>query len=204
MVGGLPTISMIFASLVVFNVNISSTFESTAQNFCAGLILGAVAKELFPQIDNVSKSTSMIGISCGFFIGLFFVNFLDYFVDLIQRHICCLDDDDEDSGGGAKKMDIESHELLSAKSLELQKLAAASRSYQSLDASDRSPVMNAAMAEASGRTKTGVGERERDKGRDRDEENYSESGTEETGSDADQDPAIMLLASQAIASPMHR
>lgn len=46
-----------------------------------GLILGAVAKELFPALYAPSFEDNLIGVSTGFFIGLFFVNFLDYVVE---------------------------------------------------------------------------------------------------------------------------
>ena len=52
----------------------------------AGLILGAVAKELFPQISTAGSVHSSVGITVGFFMGLFFVNFLDYVVDLVENY----------------------------------------------------------------------------------------------------------------------
>ena len=51
--------------------------------------MGAVAKELFPQIDTDSKSDNVLGISIGFIIGLFFVNYLDYFVTTVENSLSC-------------------------------------------------------------------------------------------------------------------
>lgn len=38
LVGAVPTISMILMSFFVFNMEVSKTFEGTAQFFCAGMI----------------------------------------------------------------------------------------------------------------------------------------------------------------------
>jgi len=57
--------------------------------YATGLILGAVAKELFPQIETDSKHDNMLGITIGFVIGLFFVNYLDYFVTTVENNLSC-------------------------------------------------------------------------------------------------------------------
>lgn len=159
LVGSLPTVSMLLTSLLTFNAKISSTFESTAQNFCAGLIIGAVAKELFPQIDTDNKYDNLVGISVGFFIGIIFVNFLDYLVDFIQHNCSCCgfegDGDSDSADNSINGSDVENS------GLQLQ--------YQS------------------------IGSRE-----------LVEDSGSESGSEADQSEPIIMLASQAIASPMHR
>lgn len=58
--------------------------------FYAGLILGAVAKELFPQIETDSKQDNVVGITIGFVIGLIFVNYLDYFVTTVENSLSYL------------------------------------------------------------------------------------------------------------------
>ena len=89
-IGLLPTISMLSLSLLAMRCypNTSEIFESVTQNLCAGhqcnlwliinidesgLIMGAVAKELFPQISSDSNNTNIfIGVSIGFTIALAF------------------------------------------------------------------------------------------------------------------------------------
>eukprot|EP01032_Pedospumella_encystans_P025449 gene25449-28765_t len=88
--GSLPTLSMLVCSFVAVSVQFSKTFESSAQNYCAGLILGAVAKELFPQIETDSKQDNVVGITIGFVIGLIFVNYLDYFVTTVENSLSYL------------------------------------------------------------------------------------------------------------------
>lgn len=61
-----------------------------AFSFYTGLILGAVAKELFPQIETESKQDNIIGISIGFTLGLIFVNYLDYFVTSVENGLAFL------------------------------------------------------------------------------------------------------------------
>lgn len=39
MAGSLPTLSMMFCSLLAVNVQFTSTFEASAQNYCAGITL---------------------------------------------------------------------------------------------------------------------------------------------------------------------
>lgn len=69
---------------------------------CLGLILGAVAKELFPQISSVSKKDSFIGLTAGFFIGLLFVNYLPFITTAVETHCtCCFAAEGEDTDGSA-------------------------------------------------------------------------------------------------------
>lgn len=110
-VGFIPSVSMLGASLVGFQLNVSPLLEATAQNFCAGrcnkttihvfnikyfylgLIIGAVAKELFPQISDVTAGKSnFFSVSCGFIFGLVFFHFLDYFISFMQSILeSCVD-----------------------------------------------------------------------------------------------------------------
>ena len=55
------------------------------------MILGAVAKELFPQIDNEvvnlqSNLKSLFGTTLGFLAGLFFIYALDYVIASIEKN----------------------------------------------------------------------------------------------------------------------
>lgn len=139
-----------------------------------GLILGAVAKELFPQISTVSKADNLVGISIGFFAGLFFINYLDYFVTFVENNMTCLTR--YDSGNvGALSFDDASGGLininLSPSNGEKQPLSGFddNKSYQSLDTNELD----------------------------------METGSD-YGSESGQDHPVILLASQATASPMHR
>eukprot|EP00981_Chlorochromonas_danica_P007656 scaffold1833_cov185-Ochromonas_danica.AAC.4 len=62
-IGAIPTISMSMMSLFVFKLDVPKWFEAMAQNFCAGLIIGAVGKELLPQFSSFSKFDVLIGLT---------------------------------------------------------------------------------------------------------------------------------------------
>jgi len=162
--GSLPTVSMLLCSLLAFNVKFSSTFEASAQNYCAGLILGAVAKELFPEIEIHSKKENLVGITVGFFIGLFFVNFQDYFVTWIENLMSSWTKEDANSSGDEN--DTAEREYI---------LTEQNASYNSLESGDFSPNPGTNISEVS-----------------------------ECESPKNGDAPIMLLAAQAIASPIHR
>mmetsp|Transcript_34344 Transcript_34344/g.49925 ORF Transcript_34344/g.49925 Transcript_34344/m.49925 type:complete len:565 (-) Transcript_34344:80-1774(-) len=90
-VGGIPTSFMILTSLLAqyFSSFTNDFFESIIQNFCAGLILGAVAKELFPQISIDANSNAanetLIGSTLGFVVAFIFISYLDYFIAYLEK-----------------------------------------------------------------------------------------------------------------------
>jgi zinc transporter ZupT len=56
-------------------------------SFCGyflGLIVGAVAKELFPELGDLNDSDRMLGITLGFLFGCFFFHGLDSVVEFIE------------------------------------------------------------------------------------------------------------------------
>ena len=65
LIGLLPTLAMGLSGLFSSLIELSSTMESSSQNFCAGLILGAVAIELVPQVMDLPMNESFIGIRYG-------------------------------------------------------------------------------------------------------------------------------------------
>lgn len=166
-VGLLPTASMILAALLIYNLKISKTFESTAQNYCAGLILGAVAKELFPQVSSVSKWNNLVGITVGFTIGLAFVNFLDYVVSMVENSFSCA----TPATTGDDLVIVGSVSSLGGGIQMGSRSPNSAQHYQALESGTNMDFI---------------------------------SEGSESGSEADQDHPIVLLASQAIASPMHR
>lgn len=85
LIAAIPAGSMMFGSLLMLLVpSVNPKFQATMQNLSAGIILAAVATELFPLLDNEGSNsdTSAWGLAIGFFTGiaaLFGVKrFLDY------------------------------------------------------------------------------------------------------------------------------
>ena len=75
---------MIASSITLTNIDVNKFTEATLQKFAAGLILGAVASELFPlMLENVSEANCLIGVSIGFFISLILLNTMEKFIDYI-------------------------------------------------------------------------------------------------------------------------
>jgi hypothetical protein len=136
LVGGIPTLTMGLASLLLTSISVSSLTEAAFQNFAAGLILAAVASELFPLMigSDISPSNSMIGISAGFAIGLLMLNgteaAIEYFIQLADRRKASL------IGAGPslssvivrKKTDIQFNDIEENLSLELSSFYAGKRS----------------------------------------------------------------------------
>ena len=58
--------------------------EAGFQNFAAGLIIAAVAEELFPLMVEGSSSDSMIGITVGFVVGLAVLNGIEAFIEHME------------------------------------------------------------------------------------------------------------------------
>lgn len=138
--------------------------------FYAGLILGAVAKELFPLIDTDSKNDNLLGITIGFVIGLAFVNYLDLFVTYVEGLMSWVSKEE-----GAERSDsIDASQEMEAQRI-LERLSPQHLQYNSINP----PTMQ----------KSGT--------------NSEMSDFEGTG-EVDGDEPIMLLAQQAIASPVHR
>lgn len=86
LIGGIPSFSMALGSFIIYYIGEATPlFEATAQNFCAGLILGAVGMELFPLINCSGNPKKLIGVSVGFSFGLLLIHFLDYFVTICEQ-----------------------------------------------------------------------------------------------------------------------
>lgn len=79
LIGAVPTISMAVSSAIMSSMEVSPATESMVQYFASGLILAAVALELFPLLkEGVTPSDSMVGISCGMLVGLLLVYGMEY------------------------------------------------------------------------------------------------------------------------------
>ena len=83
LVGMIPTVSMGVASFFLSQVTVSGVVEACFQNFAAGLILAAVAAELFPLLlaSDVPAFQSIVGITVGFAIGFLVLNATEWFVE---------------------------------------------------------------------------------------------------------------------------
>ena len=78
-----PSISMLLTSFLLFKLEVSSEVEASFQNFSAGLILSAVAGELFPLLSEGSQVESVVGEILGFGVGLAVV----YGVELLMSKL---------------------------------------------------------------------------------------------------------------------
>lgn len=85
-IGAVPTFSMALASAIMSNMEVSPATESMVQYFASGLILAAVALELFPLLrENVTPRDSMVGITVGMFVGLVLVYGMEYVMSLFEE-----------------------------------------------------------------------------------------------------------------------
>eukprot|EP00595_Chromulina_sp_UTEXLB2642_P002390 CAMPEP_0196767874 /NCGR_PEP_ID=MMETSP1095-20130614/42065_1 /TAXON_ID=96789 ORGANISM="Chromulina nebulosa, Strain UTEXLB2642" /NCGR_SAMPLE_ID=MMETSP1095 /ASSEMBLY_ACC=CAM_ASM_000446 /LENGTH=545 /DNA_ID=CAMNT_0042136649 /DNA_START=42 /DNA_END=1683 /DNA_ORIENTATION=- len=84
-IGAIPTISMTLSSMLLSSIKVSSHIEAGIQNFAAGLIIAAVAAELFPLMLEASQTESMIGITVGFVVGLSTLNGLEAIIEKIEE-----------------------------------------------------------------------------------------------------------------------
>ena len=84
-VASMPTISMVASSALMSSVQVSKVLESILQFFCGGMIIAAVAAELFPlMVKNVSSVDSIIGVTAGFVVGLVLVYGVAWVMEKIE------------------------------------------------------------------------------------------------------------------------
>lgn len=76
---------MIAASWLLTRVQVKEKVEAFVQNFAAGLILGAVAGELFPELLDHSRGVSLLGVTVGFAIGIGAIHGLEYLVEFLEK-----------------------------------------------------------------------------------------------------------------------
>jgi zinc transporter ZupT len=84
-VGLFPALSMFVASVVLANYQVSPHVEAAFQNFCAGLIISAVASELFPLMSEGTAVESVIGEILGFVLGLSAIYGLEHVIEKISE-----------------------------------------------------------------------------------------------------------------------
>uniref|UniRef100_A0A7S3M8C8 Uncharacterized protein n=2 Tax=Spumella elongata TaxID=89044 RepID=A0A7S3M8C8_9STRA len=84
-VGAFPTLAMMIASCLLTTYEVGPKIEACFQNFAAGLIIAAVAGELFPIMASSSEQNSVLGITIGFVGGLLVVFGLEKVVDYLEN-----------------------------------------------------------------------------------------------------------------------
>jgi len=91
-IGAVPTCSMAICSLVANRVKVKPEIEAIFQNFAAGLIIAAVAAELFPLLSkstvdnsNLPKSIQIGGVTIGFVVALCMIYGLEHFISVMKE-----------------------------------------------------------------------------------------------------------------------
>jgi len=85
-IGACPTAAMIVATFLLTKVEVDIKIEAALQNFAAGLIIAAVAAELFPIMVDSSENASYLGISVGFAFGLGLIYGLEHLVGHLEEN----------------------------------------------------------------------------------------------------------------------
>ena len=86
LVGLVPTLSMLTGSLLLMKYEVHRLTEACFQFFSAGLILAAVAGELFPlAVEFDDKAVTIKGMSLGFIGCLAFIHGVDYIIHSLHQ-----------------------------------------------------------------------------------------------------------------------
>lgn len=78
-------LGMIMATFFLSNIEVSDKVEAALQNFAAGLILAAVASELFPVLLEKTDGPSYIGITLGFLVALSLIYGLEALINFFEN-----------------------------------------------------------------------------------------------------------------------
>jgi zinc transporter ZupT len=78
-----PSIFMILGSIFALNLRVSDKLQACTQNFSAGLLISAVAGELYPLMSppDLSSVTKSVAITAGFALGLAFMLSLEHLTE---------------------------------------------------------------------------------------------------------------------------
>lgn len=74
-----PALLMLVGEVAAAGMRIPERLQACTQNFSGGLLMSAVAGELFPLMSG--KGTSMAGLCCGFMLGLLFMFGLEHLTE---------------------------------------------------------------------------------------------------------------------------
>lgn len=78
-----PALAMLLGSSVALWLRVPNKIQACMQNFSAGLLISAVASELYPLMSpkSLTKVDSTISITCGFVLGLVFMFGLEHLTE---------------------------------------------------------------------------------------------------------------------------
>jgi len=117
LVGAIPTIAMLSSELALTNIEVNKYVEATFQNFAAGLILAAVAAELFPlMITEVTPEQTFIGVTVGFAVALGILNGLEVIIEYFSE-------EDEDKEIAAMKSENEKFKVTEMREMIVSKMS---------------------------------------------------------------------------------
>jgi zinc transporter ZupT len=97
-----PALSMLLGSVFALVMRVPEKIQACSQNFSAGLLISAVAAELYPLMSpkELSRGESITAVACGFAVGLAFMFGLDHLTEGDE-------DDEEQKEDGEKRRDSE-------------------------------------------------------------------------------------------------
>lgn len=108
---------MLASSIALTNIEVHKYLEAAFQNFAAGLILAAVASELFPlMITGVTDDQTWIGVTVGFVVGLGVLNGMEVVIDYFSS-----EDDDEEHA--AQKTESEKFKMIEMREMIVSKMS---------------------------------------------------------------------------------
>jgi hypothetical protein len=91
-IGAVPTFSMSVCSLIANRVKVKPEIEAIFQNFAAGLIISAVAAELFPLLSknpgdgtDLPRGVQIGGLTIGFAVALCLIYGLEHFISIMEE-----------------------------------------------------------------------------------------------------------------------
>ena len=92
LIGAVPTFSMSVCSIIANRVKVKPEVEAIFQNFAAGLIIAAVAAELFPLLSknpgdgtDLPRGIQIGGLTIGFAVALCMIYSLEHFVSIMEE-----------------------------------------------------------------------------------------------------------------------
>lgn len=110
-------LAMIASSLALTNIEVHKYLEAAFQNFAAGLILAAVASELFPlMITGVTPEQTFIGVTVGFVVGLGVLNGLEVVIEHFSG-------EEEDEERAAQENESEKFKVIEMREMIVSKMS---------------------------------------------------------------------------------
>ena len=200
-VGAVPTVAMLLSELALTNIETNKYVEATFQNFAAGLILAAVAAELFPlMITEVTPEQTYIGVTVGFAVGLGLLNGLEVVIDHFSG-------EDEEEELSAMKAESEKFKVTEMREMIVSKMASGKESSSGERAAMNEEFVRVSVSEADQNAKevelssTALTVRSNNLAI---EEEFQELYKGDAGTPRDWEDDEVHKASLALALPQHR